>query len=246
MIPGLTLNVPIFLQLIISVLLIFLAGLFAVWLGIRHKKGGEDTEKALGVSMWAMLALVVVLAVVAAAWPAGTAVKTAGDTSLTGPTTSPPTSTPPTEPPPTEPPPTEPPTTDPPPTPPSAPERFEVIVDTPTLMKAGGNRVGTNRFQLEDYANDGLLVQVAPAWTAYDADGTEFRDDSCSIVVKVEGPESFGPWYSKRCTKSDIWNGNGDPADGGTSEISLPGIYTVTLEDENTGVSTSLDFEVIE
>lgn len=249
----------VFLSFLIALLIAIVSALISAWLASDPAANTKGKRKAILYSSISLMCLIVILGLAAAFWSSGESVvagakppaeTVVASTTPTETATSAPaqivSSTPTQTPSPTQ--------TDAPATPsdapslasPSAPVRFELVVDTPTVTAAGGGRVGTHRFQLDDWGDEGPLVQVSPAWTAYSSDGSEYIEQDCDLVVKVDGPENFGPWYSAKCTKSSFWNGFGDANDSGTSEISLPGQYTLTLTDEKSGISTSLDFEVVQ
>lgn len=249
----------VFISVIIALTIALAGVLVAAWLASDPDAHTEGKRKVVSRLAFGLIGLTVILGFAIAYWPSGesavagakppteTAVASTTPTETATPAPAQIVSSTPTQ----TPTPTQ---SDAPATPsdapslasPSAPVRFELVVDTPTVAAAGGGRVGTNRFQLDDWGDEGPLVQVSPAWTAFSSDGSKYTEQDCDLVVKVDGPEKFGPWYSAKCTKSSFWNGFGDANDSGTSEISLPGQYTLTLTDEKSGISTSLDFEVVE
>ena len=248
-------GLPSFLMLLTNLAIAVAAGLITAYIVRENQENSSGgREKLLRFTVATTAGAIILAAASVFLWPSVTADTADGaKVTQTEDPTTPPTedpTTPPTEGPTT--PTTEDPTTPPPPppdpplTPQAVPERIELVIDTPSVAAAGGSRVGTTRFQLDDWGDEGPLVQVAPAWTSYLPDGTEHREKSCDIVITVEGPESFGPWYSSWCSYNG-WNGFGDAAeDGAASEISLPGSYTITLTDEKSGLSTEVEFEVIE
>lgn len=100
-----------------------------------------------------------------------------------------------------------------------------------------GHRVGEDLYALGD---DGTL-QLDVTWRVYDSDGRAMQGDQCQIVVSLTGPGDDQARRFSRCGSTARAFFRGWP-----ERITVAGDWTIEVIDELTGLTTSLDIEVLE
>lgn len=128
---------------------------------------------------------------------------------------------------------------------PSLPPTTQVVPPPPTTVDGiaveaaalQGRRVGPNLFQFDGNLDFGLGY----SWIAT-AGGVAVNSNSCQIIARVTGPQSFPAVRTDECSR-DI----GSPFNGGinSERITEPGDYTVTVTDELTGTTGVTKFRLL-
>lgn len=99
-------------------------------------------------------------------------------------------------------------------------------------------KVGPNTFQIQDSRS----ASFGYHWAAVMSDGTTNDTDTCSILVTVSGPEAVESLRTDKCTtkRSNSFSGFKNYAN-----VATPGTYTVTVVDQLSGASGSIEIAVV-
>lgn len=114
---------------------------------------------------------------------------------------------------------------------------IEIWTDLPQPVNSG-KRVGENKFQLDDAGQ----LTMSYGWRSLDQNGSVINESKCQIVATLNGPQVLPSMLSDKCSQGIA--GFFYHLDN-QLDITSPGHYSVSVVDELSGVSASLEFEVV-
>lgn len=126
---------------------------------------------------------------------------------------------------------------EPPPVPGNSPSlsEFEIILDDPGY----GEEISDGVYKMSDDFN---RLNIVYGWNGYMSNGTVNTSEDCAILASVTGPQRIPSYETNKCS----YGGSKSASNPNETalEIVEPGMYTINVEDGESGATGSVTLEV--